>query len=177
MRKNYAKKLGLTAATILMSAVWTGCTDYWWSRGQPPGVNQLLEKSEARLNESLSTHSSSRPVLSPLASKVSIELKKSLSSLDNLEKPAGASSQQSKLAVANMTTLKQSFMELEGTLSIGSRAAYSELSGQLRGFARSVESGQAVDPKAFGLFAARTTFFLASELKVPAPNFGLGISG
>jgi len=144
-----------------------GCSDYWWSRGQAPGVSQLLERSETRLNDSLGKNSSSRPLLSPVASQVSAGLKKSLADLDAISEdmPKGAG--------ANMTALKQSFMQMEGLLSIGSRAAYGELAGQLRTFSGALSSGKKVDPKAFGLFAARTKFFLANELSVPAPNFGL----
>lgn len=67
---------------------------------------------------------------------------------------------------------RDSFMKMEGLISIGSRAAFSELSGQLRKFTNSAKEGQAVNPEAFGLFHARTQFFLARELMVPPPNFG-----
>jgi len=62
------------------------------------------------------------------------------------------------------------FITLEGTLSIGSRAAYGELAGQLRNIITGVEERNRIREDAFGLFAARTLTFLASELGVPGPS-------
>ena len=74
--------------------------------------------------------------------------------------------------VGHLVTTRGHFMDMEGKLSIGSRAAFGELSGQLRVFIAAASEGESVDSSALGLFTARTLFFLANELSVPGPNFG-----
>ena len=68
---------------------------------------------------------------------------------------------------ANLEKVKSNFIKLEGKLSIGSRAQYSELSKQIRAFTNSDK----VNKSAYTLFASRSIMFLASELKTPAPSF------
>ena len=67
----------------------------------------------------------------------------------------------------NLNKVQSDFIELEGKLSIGSRAAYSELSKQIRAFV----SSDKLNKPAYRLFASRSIMFLASELKTPAPSF------
>ena len=61
-------------------------------------------------------------------------------------------------------------MELEGKLSVGSRAAHNELNGQLRTLIEHAEKGDKTDVAALGLYTARVQAFLANELSVPAPG-------
>jgi hypothetical protein len=94
------------------------------------------------------------------------EIESSLtSSLASLEKGSPADT------AAALEKAKRAFMQLEGKLSIGSRASYGELSGQLRVLA-SAENAKQPDPSSLGLFTARTYFFLANEFSMAPPTFG-----
>jgi hypothetical protein len=118
---------------------------YWWSRGQPPSVSELISRAETSLKEQLEENSNKRSDIAPLVTSISQALTSS------------------QLQVAY-----EKLLELDGKISVTNRAPYGELLGQLRGF---INAGSELDAKAFGMFASRVIFFLASELKVPAPNF------
>ena len=140
------------------------CTEYWWSRGQAPGVGDLIIRSQERLDENLSLYGSERNEFAGLAVETRQSLKNALNAIENNE---SSSSLITKLEIA-----ESKLMGLEGKVSVGSRAPYGELCGQLRAFSSSAKEGKNPTAKAFGLFTARTTFFMANELSVPAPNFG-----
>ena len=153
---------------LILTSLTTGCdTGYWWSRGQPSGVSELIQRSSERLAESVATHGPARENLSGIAVHTSKALEKALQNIGS-----GAGGNQLVQLSSELKIARDSFMKMEGLISIGSRAAFSELSGQLRKFTNSAKEGQAVNPEAFGLFHARTQFFLARELMVPPPNFG-----
>lgn len=156
-------KISLIATLLLtVTTVLTGCTEYWWTRGQPPAVNTLITRSHTRLQEALKQHQSTRSELVPVVNEIESSLTNSLASLEQGSPTDTA---------AALEKAKQAFMQLEGKLSIGSRASYGELSGQLRVLA-SAENAKQPDPGALGLFTARTYFFLANEFAMAPPTFG-----
>jgi len=157
---------------VALCCMLTGCLnqedwEYAWSRGQPAGVSDLIQRSSDNLASSITSHGPAREKFSGLAVSTSKALQSALGSI-------GSGSNSGSLGELSnqLKSARSSFMAMEGLVSIGSRAAFSELSGQLRNFAAKAKEGQSISPKAFGLFHARTQFFLARELMVPPPNFG-----
>jgi len=149
----------LLASAILLST--TACSEYWWSRGQPPSTSELFERKQISLEQSIQKDPFKRSIVikhSEVLSSALDQAVKSFGSKDAFDKALNISQEQ--------------FIALEGKVSIGSRAAFGELSGQLRTFAQANEKGSKIDKAAFTLFSARTLSFLASEISVPAPNFG-----
>ena len=138
-----------------------GCTEYWWQRGQPRSVGQLVTAANEKLSSAVATGRASRADVVDIAEAI----QKQLTTAVNGYKSSNAA----QSLRGQMTGLEESFMQLEGKLSIGSRAAYGELSGQLRSLSKAVTAGEAPTFAAFGTFAARTLSFLANELSVPPP--------
>lgn len=141
----------------------TACSEYWWTRGQPPSIETLVERSHERFNETLAKRGSFRPSLA----KISSDLEKSLGTTYHAVQPQ-ASAHNIDL-VQELEHGRNLLLDLEPELSIGSRAAYGELSGQMRTFLARVAEGKSLSPEIFGLFNARICFFLANELEVPGP--------
>lgn len=150
--------VGLMAALSL-----SACTKDWWTRGQPPSVGDLLERSSTRLDESLKDRAYFRKDVA----NISQSLRGSLTKAVEQVKAGKSGAELSPLFTDAQTQL----LALEGKLSITERAPYSELSGQFRRFHEMQQKGEAIQYPAFGLFTARVMFFLADELKVPAPEF------
>lgn len=124
----------------------SSCTDYWWSRGQAPAVEELLSRSERKLDNAVIEHSTRRKEFAAIAEEVKLAL-------------LGSIEDRSKVSSAN-----KSFLKLEGRISYGSRPAYGELSGQLRVFEN--KSGTKNFPKeAFTLYVSRVFDFLANEFE------------
>lgn len=138
----------------------SGCTDYWWTRGQPPSVSDLLTRSSNELEQSRQLRQDARPLIADLSREIENSFSSTLSALD------GASSAQLEEALSSTQT---NFIALEGLLSVGSRAAHAELSGQLRAIGKSIQQGSKPSKESVGLLASRTYTFLVSELSVPAP--------
>ena len=134
----------------------TACTEYWWTRGQPPAVSTLYARAKSQLNLAHNENPYNRgPVI-----KISSQLQSSLSrALNSLHK--------GEISEKALSSSRQSFIEIERHLSMGSRPAYGELTGQFRVMTKDKE---ALSPLAFELFTARVYLFLASELSVPAPK-------
>ena len=130
----------------------TSCTEYWWTRGQPPSTSDLLERANDRFKTSYKKRAEKREDIASLAKNLTESLNQSVESAD----------------ATNLNQVQSDFIKLEGKLSIGSRAAYSELSKQIRAF---VSSENNFNKPAYRLFASRSIMFLASELKTPAPSF------
>ena len=129
----------------------TSCTEYWWTRGQPPSTSDLLERANDRFKTSYSNRSEKRSDIASLAQNLTSSLNESVNSTN----------------ASSLNKVQSDFIQLEGKLSIGSRAAYSELSKQIRAFVGSNK----INKPAYRLFASRSIMFLASELKTPAPSF------
>lgn len=138
-------------------------TGYWWSRGQAPSVDTLLAKSSAQLDEAKAKFGQARAALRDPATGVQNSLEGAVAALS-----VGNRDQ----ALKELESARNGFMLLEGKLSVGSRATYGELSGQLRGIFSAAAAGAPVDRSTVGLLAARTMFFLANEFSVPAPTWG-----
>lgn len=150
--------LALGSAIIFTS----GCSEYWWTRGQPPSVAQLLERSQSKLANARSKRGSQRPTVSAVSEEIETALSDSIAAADS----RGASRQLAQ----SLQRAQEGFVKLEGRISVGSRAPLSELSGQIRELADSARRDGSVSAKTLGLFAARTYTFLANELSVPAPS-------
>lgn len=148
-------------AFILSLLGMVGCNEYWWTRGQPPSVKELVERAQDRFNSTVEERALARSDFAPAAQKLRNALIQALH----------ATSKSGHISKDLIKDVEVSFIEMEGKLSVGSRAAYGELCNQIRAFANKVELGEQLDSSAFGLFASRSIFFLTSELKVPAPSF------
>ncbi len=147
---------------------WTkipGYGGYWWQRGQPKSVAQLLDISKGKLGESLSSHASARSDIAANAEGIQTALTGAYERVLAGGKKEDVASQLGKV--------EDNFIDIEAKLSIGSRAAYGELAGQLRTFSERLRSGQDIGDEgfreAFGLYTSRVLAFLANELSVPAP--------
>lgn len=142
----------------------TGCSEYWWTRGQTPSVKTLVTRAESDFENAKSRFSTTRPDLFPAAA----EIRDALTGALAIAERGGGTRQVATLVEACIND----FVQLEGKLSIGSRAAFGELSGQLRVIATNATEGKDIEYAPLGLFTARTLFFLANELSVPQPAFG-----
>lgn len=157
-----SRKLVIVMLSLLL--VQAACTDYWWERGQAPGVGDLMARSEARLEEARVQRKSERSELLEPSRELEVSLKAAVSAL----KTDGSLD---KVAV-ELEKSRAIFLTLEPLLSVGSRAAYGELAGQLRVFLEQAKSGGRIEYAGFGTFSARTLSFLAAELHAPKPTFG-----
>lgn len=155
------KPFTIVLVTFFLLLSFTGCSDYWWQRGQPPSVSTLLSRSHENFRLAKEKYSASRPDVIQQFSALD-------SALERLTKLAQQGTPSAQLK-AEYDSLEQEFMKLEGKLSLGSRPALGELSGQLRTLAEENARNNRATFSTFGLFAARTRNFLASELSVPAP--------
>ncbi len=141
-----------------------GCSEDWWTRGQPPSVDTLINRSQGRLKAAISSRRSERG----RAAELSANIEEALSSAIQAAKEG-----KNTVTVASLEKAKSAFVDIESQLSIGSRPAYAELSGELRRLVSVTTSGtaQAQAPafRVVGLFVARTFFFLENELTMPQP--------
>ena len=154
-----AKQFLLLSSSFLSIIFCASCTDYWWSRGQPPSVEQLQAISLERLAQAQNEFAESRPKVFALAT----ELKKSL------EEAVALSNQESndEKIVEVLSRAETSLIKLDGKVTPGSLPALGELSGQLRVFTGAARKGDLPNKDALGLFASRCYSFLANELSVP----------
>jgi len=151
-------RLYLVPVFLLVCFSASACTEYWWTRGQAPSVDTLLSRSQNKLQMAVSVNSAKRAVMANRA----IALKASLlAALADLK--AGSGNHQ---AVRSLAKARADFLGLEEFLSVTSLAPYGELSGQMRSFFDKAANGSNIDYPAFGLFTARTIFFLARELEL-----------
>ncbi len=138
-----------------------GYGDYWWQRGQPKSPDELFSMASETLKKNVERYKSARPEIASAQEQIR-------SSISAAAFGDNAAQQASNLAAA-----EQQWMALEGKLSVGSRAAYGELAGELRAFSERAKAGQNVSDEGFReslkLFATRVTNFLANEISVPAP--------
>ena len=158
----------LILAILFVSGL-TGCTEYWWSRGQPPGVSKLLSNAENNFKGTYKKRSGKRSDIASSALKIKDSLLKSINSMKD------SSGTQAILDLKSSLSLtKAEFIIIEDNLSPTSRPAFGELAGQLRKFTDSSfiddsKFNNKSNQKTFELFAARTIFFLARELESPSP--------
>lgn len=138
-----------------------GYGGYWWQRGQPKSVSQLLAESQGKLETALTDSASERQEIVPSAKGIQQALTKAV----EYTRMGRASTD----VVTELTEAERQMLQLEGKLSIGSRAAYGELASELRQFTADAQSGQGTSFASFGLFTSRTFVFLANELSMPPP--------
>lgn len=157
---SFGRLISTVSIVIASALTLAGCSkeswNYWWTRGQPPSTNTLIERADDKLTAALNSPTLTRGNVGTLAMQIQSSLNK-LSSSTDLDSPE---SQELFLQI------EDGFMSLEGMLSIGSRAPYGELLGQLRRLKHEHT------PEGVRLFTARSFFFLANELETPAPTFG-----
>jgi hypothetical protein len=137
------------------------CSEYWWTRGQPPASSEILSRAKSRVIEVHQDLPSERPEIYLLADSLSSEFN-IITSEDT----------KSKQLSGSFSKIEEALYSLEGKLSYGNRAPLQELSGQFRALK---EKGLTVGfenlPKeSLKLFGARVLFMLSSEMKVPAPD-------
>lgn len=162
MKNRYMRpnKISLILALLLTTA--TGCSEYWWTRGQPPSTQELFSRANERISESIDQRSSNRPEIAANA----IEVQKSLSIL-------GSSEVKVSTVLESLKSVENSFKNLERKVSYGNRPPINELSGQLRALENELKKSSALDPgrlSAMRLFGARVLMYLSTELNVPAPD-------
>lgn len=156
--KNYIVPFFL--CLIITSA--TGCSEYWWTRGQPPSTETLFVRANERISESLTDRSSIRPDIAANA----IEVQNGLKILQSSD----ISSAQVSTA---LKTVEVALKNLERKVSFGNRPPLNELSGQLRALEGEFKQNSDVEESrvsALRLFGARVLMYLSSELNVPAPD-------
>jgi len=151
--------LGTFLISISLLISLSSCTEYWWTRGQPPASNEVLQRAKDRLAEVEVEYPDQRPEIADSAKKVS-------SHIEQIISLAGTNSQST---TNELEKLEQELVALEGKLSYGNRAPLSELSGQFRSFKGLIleKGADSVPPEVFSLFGARLLFMLASEMQVP----------
>ena len=145
-------------SALVLPTFLTGCTEYWWQRGQPPSVKTLINRATIDLQTAIATKK--RPELVSLAQSLESCLKQAAA------ESAGPDTAPSPKLTESLSQCKQGFVSLEEQLTVTNRAPYAELAGQLRVFVDATAKGEKPDPSAVGLFTARTLFFLASELEL-----------
>ena len=139
--------------TVIIFTTLNSCSEYWWTRGQPPSPSEILKRAQSRVEENKEKYSDKRPEISKIAEKIVSE----------------TSSLSSENLTDALNTLENTFTGLEGQLSYGSRPPFNELSGQLRAMKENSKNGT-VSEEAVKLYFARVLFFLSSEMRVPAPD-------
>lgn len=151
--------LGSFLLSISLLVSLSSCTEYWWTRGQPPASNEVLQRAIDRLAEVEVEYPDKRPEIAEAAKKFS-------SHIEQIISLAGTNP---KSTTSVLEKLELELMALEGKLSYGNRAPLSELSGQFRSFKGLIlEKGpNSVPSEVFSLFGARLLFMLSSEMKVP----------
>ena len=148
--------------TILTLAILTSsCSDYWWERGQPPHPEKLLQSAGKVLVESQQANAGSRDDIATDIEKISSKIN-ALSDHLAADSTAGDSNELVK-------DVSSSLAELEGKISVPSRAAYGELAGQWRLWAKKDISNTSFTP-ALQLLSSRTLRFMAREISSPKPN-------
>ena len=150
-------------AVILAATSLTGC-EYWWTRGQPPAVQTLITRAKGHLDDAREIRKKEpQSVRSEVVASSQVIEESLLQAVASIEK-----GQSPQSVVDGLQKAQTAFVTLEGKMSVGSRAAYGELSGQLRGFVGAAGKGQPLQYPAVGLFTARTLSFLARELALPS---------
>ena len=155
--KNYINPLLLI---LLMSL--NACSEYWWTRGQPPSSKDLFTRANERIEDALKNRATERPEIAANA----MEIKQTLSSLETEEISPSDLNQ----ILSNVET---SFKSLEGKISYGNRPSLNELSGQLRAIKSDISNASLIDPlklSSIRLFGGRILMYLSTELQVPAPD-------
>jgi hypothetical protein len=150
-----------TACYILIPLLLSACSEYWWTRGQPPASAEILVRAQERVLEMRDSYPSERPEIQALADVLSTEFQ--ILTADDIS---------SDRLHQSFQKIEESLISLEGILSYGNRPPLQELSGQFRALKeRGVTSGFDNLPKeSLRLFGARVLFMLSSEIKVPAPD-------
>ncbi len=154
------KKLTAIFFFLCVLSTFSGCTEYWWERGQAPSISELVKRSQEKLQVASNQYGSGRGDILELSKQIDLCL------AEAVRVPS------SPQVLGHMKECRESFLSLDGKLSVGSRAPYGELSGQLRTIIETLEQGEQVADHSLGLFAARARFFLANELSMPKPSFG-----
>lgn len=151
-------------ALVCCSATFLGCTEYWWTRGQPPSPSSLVEQGQKELAEARRTSKGNRETVA----EVSRDLEYSLTHALRLISSDGSGEE----ITEHLESSRKALMTLEGKVSYGSRAPLGELAGQLRKFLALTAHGEQPEYEGFALFTARTLSLLATELTVPSPSVG-----
>ena len=159
-----SRTLLFISALVLVAQSLTSCSDYWWERGQALSTADLLKRASEHYESAQARYGAERAEFQSVAQALNGSLEGALTTLETDHSGTGVK----KLLLA----CEESFGALEGKLSVGSRAPYGELSGQLRSMVGRLEKGEEISKSAFSLFTARTRFFLANEFAMNQPVTG-----
>ncbi len=151
--------LPVLISLCLMS--FSACSEYWWTRGQPPATADIFARAQERVLEMQQELPAERADIQQVASSLSTEFQ-----------TVTADKISTQEMHESFNRIEASLISLEGKMSYGNRPPLQELSGQFRALK---EKGLSVGfenlPKeALRLFGARVLFMLSSEIKVPAPD-------
>jgi len=163
VRDAQSLKKSASAASVLAILSLSACDSYWWTRGQPPAPSELVKRAAESFDAELAKNQQSR---AELASKAK-DLKLLLVTIADQSGKAGTS----RVLVSSLRDASQKFLGIEDSLSIESRPAFAELSGQLRRLTADVEKSSSVDAAVVETFVSRSLFLLSNELTVPAPTY------
>lgn len=155
-------KIVLVLIVLLFTLSSTGCTEYWWTRGQPPSVSEMIARAQTKLTASRKKHGTHREKVGAASEQIELSLHQAVVLVQGTGTTADVAEQ--------LSVTEQAFIELDTNVSVGSRAALGELSGQLRNLSKNVNNGTMPEFTNIGLFTARTLSFLASELEMPKPT-------
>ena len=159
---NTVRRSVVTAAAIAALSL-SACDSYWWTRGQPPAPSDLVKRASDSFDAELAKNAQARSDFAPKAK----ELKALLVTIAQQSSHRDAAEQ----IVPTLREASQTFLGIEDSLSIGSRPAFAELSGQLRRLTADVEKTSSVEATVVETFVSRSLFLLSNELTVPAPAF------
>lgn len=147
--------------SLLLIVSLNACSEYWWTRGQPPASSEILSRAKERVIEVHRDLPSERPEIFTLAD-----------SLSNEFYIITSEQSKSKQLSTSFNKIEEALYSLEGKLSFGNRPPLQELSGQFRALKeKGLNVGFENLPKeSLRLFGARVLFMLSSEMKIPAPD-------
>ncbi len=147
---------------ILLTLSFSACSEYWWTRGQPPSTQELFDRANEKISESLKSRSHERPEVAANA----IEVQKGLNVLNGSE-------QTQEQILSSLKTIEVAFKNIERKVSYGNRPPLNELSGQLRALEHEILSNSITNEGRFSalrLFGSRVLNYFSTELNVPAPD-------
>ena len=148
--------LHLAAIVVLLTAA-CGCSEEWWTRGQTRGVPDLLARSRQQLDLA-QAGSLVRPEIRKSSQDIEDEL---LRIWNGMERSSGETGQL-------YARLELAMQESSASITPAGRPAFYALLSQCRSFAALDRNEKSLPNRrlAFGLFAARTLFFLAGEAAI-----------
>ncbi|HQH27183.1 MAG TPA: hypothetical protein PLP17_07280 [Oligoflexia bacterium] len=141
-------------ATILLAFIFSGCSEYWWTRGQVKSSHAIVRAAQARL----SAQAASAPgELSSCAFALQHSV---LDAMNSNSMRSSKAAEHERLAAIEHDTLCVSSL-----LSPGAQPAFAELRAQLLEFSALAAQGKEINSAGFDVWTARMLLLLAAELE------------